>query len=174
MIDTITRLGDDALANQFEIVFGTIPFIPTPDPLRFRIISVDIPEQSVSTYEVPWKTRTFTKPGGKIETPNDFSFSFRIDKYWTIYQGLKIWLNYVGDNDSGTMAEDFGAISGNSNIRTDISILTIDSNNVPTSLGWKFHGCFPSSLDGVSFDMGSGDPIEASVTMQFLKMTSFI
>lgn len=170
-IDAIYRQGDDALGNQFEINFSAISFIPEVDRLKLRTINVDIPEFSVETYTVDYKTQRFTKPSGKISTPNEFTFTIRVDKYWTLYKALLAWHLYIADTSNGAMAEDVGAISGESGIRTDITIIPTDANDIPTSDGWKMHKCFPSLVPGVSFDMASGEPLTIAITMQMLKMT---
>lgn len=171
MVETIYRAGDDALANQAEINITPLSFLPETDPLKIRTTQFQIPEFAVGTYQVDYKTQRFEKPNGKIETPMEFQFTFRSDKYWTIYQALLAWKNYIGDDRNGAMAEDVGAIGGESSIRTDVSILTFDSNEVATSPGWKLHKAFLKNLGGVSFDQTSGDPITVDVTLSFLKMT---
>lgn len=170
MIDQAYRLGDDALANQAELNISVLSLFGVTNPLKFRVQTIEIPEYSVGTYDVHFKTQQFTKPSGKITTPNSFTFSFRSDKYWVIYQALLAWHAYIGSTDTGIMAEDVGAISGESSSRADILVLTFDSNNIPTSPGWKFHKAWPQQIQGFSFDQQSGDPIMVSVTMQFLKM----
>lgn len=169
-VDTIFRAGDDALGNQFEINFTAFSLLAEVDKLKIRTTTVDIPEFSVESYTVDYKTQRFTKPSGKISTPNEFSFSFRADKYWVLYQALLAWNQYVADNRTGAMAEDVGAITGNANFRTDISVIPTDSNDVVTAPGWTMEKCYPSNVAGVSFDTASGDPLIITVTMQMLKM----
>lgn len=170
-IETIYAYGDDALDNQAEVNITPLSFFPSADPLKFRITSFGIPEFSIGSYEVAYKTQKFNKPSGRIETPNEFQFSFRADKYWTIYQALLIWKNYIGDDRTGAMAEDVGAISGESDIRTDVSVITQDSNGVVTSPGWTMQKAWLKSLGGVDFDnTASGDPIIISVTLDFVKI----
>lgn len=171
MIDTIFRAGDDALDNQAEVNITPLSFFPNADPLKFRITSFSIPDFTIGEYDVAYKTQKFTKPNGRITTPNDFTFSFRADKYWTIYQALLVWKNYIGDDRTGTMAEDVGAITGRSSIRTDVSVLTFDSNGVATSPGWTMQKAWIKSLGGVSFDNTSeGSPVIIPVTLSFLKI----
>lgn len=170
MIDVIYALGDDALDSQAIIVFQPLLFLTQMDPLQFRISNFTIPEFSIGSYDVNYKSQKFTKPSGKIETPNSFSFTFRADKYWTIYQTLLRWKNLIGDDSSGAMAEDVGALSGNSAIRTDFSVMTIDSNGVITSQGWQFTKAWLKSLGSVSFDQTSdGRPINIDVTLEYVK-----
>jgi len=170
-ISAIFALGDDALNNQAEVNITPLSFFPNVDPLKFRITDFEIPEFSIGEYEVAYKTQKFNKPNGRITTPNEFTFNFRADKYWTIYQALLVWKNYIGDDNSGTMAEDVGAITGESDIRTDVSVLTSDSNGVPTSPGWTMQQAWLKNLGGISFDnTAEGEPIIVSVTLDFLKI----
>ncbi len=173
-IDQLYAQGDDALQNQFEMSISPISLFNTQDPLRFRVTTLDIPEFTVGTYTVPYKTQQIEKPSGKIETPTEFTFNFRVDKYWTVYSALMIWKNYIADENTGAMAEDVGALSGTSDNRTDIIVKTIDSNDVVTSTGWTFYKAWPKGIGGVSFDQNSGDPIEVTITMSFLKMVSSV
>ena len=170
-IETIFKAGDDALGNLWEINFSPISFLPNLDDLKVRVTEVSIPEYTVGVYTVEYKTQKFEKPSGKIETPNQFTFTLRADKYWTLYTALNAWHQFIADNENGAMAEDVGAITGESGIRTDITVIPTDSNNIPTGVGWKFHKAFPVTVPGVEFSMGNGEPIELQITMSFLKMT---
>ena len=171
-VDVIYQTGDDALANQFEVDISSLAnLFNIPDPLTFRTVSCNIPGYQVGKYTVDYKTQRLTKPSGKIETPNEFQLSFRADKYWTVYQAILAWKRYVADEESGAMAEDVGAISGSSTFRTDIIVKAIDSNDVVTYEGWKFHLAWPSIVGDVAFEQASGDPIIVPITFDFVKMT---
>ena len=169
-LNAITRLGDDALANQYELVFaGTIPGsnLNIIDA-ALRVTSFSIPAQTVGTYEVHYKTQKITKPSGKIETPNEWTFNYRVDKNLLIYQGFKDWLQLVANHDTGIMSPDFtGPISS---IRIPVQVLPVDSAGTITGEGWVFEGCWISEVGGLDYDVTSGDPLESSVTLQFLKM----
>ena len=168
-IDQLYRAGDDALQNLFEINISPISFITGIDFLKVRVLDFAIGDTAISTYTSEYKTQTMEKFGGKIETATDFSFNIRLDKYWVLYESFRTWLNYIGDSNTGLMAEDVGVISGTSSIRTDISVWPVDSGDNRTGIGWKFIGAAPKSLSGVSFDHGSGDPIEVEVSWLSLK-----
>jgi len=142
----------------------------TLESLQFRISNFEIPEFSQGEYTVRYKTQEFTKPNGSITTGHDFSFTFRVDKYWTIYQEMLTWKQLQGNDNTGAIAEDFNPISGTSSLRTNFSVMTIDSNGVVTSQGWKFTQAWIKSLGSVSFDqVATGDPINVTVTMSFIK-----
>lgn len=168
-IDSLYAIGDDALQNQFGITLP--PFAPVngldADALNFRLINFSVPERSIETYSVPWRTQTLTKVGGKITTPNETSLTFRADRYWGAYTLFDNWLNYIIDQETGVIRAD-----GAGSFRVDFSIFPIDNEGNALSDGWKFIGAFPSQMAGIDFDQDSGSPITVSVTMQFIRMDS--
>ena len=171
-IDTIYAQGDDALGSQFEVSVSELgTLFNLPDPLKFRTTSLTIPGYTIGKYAIDFKSQKFTKPNGKIDTPNEFSLSFRVDKYWAVYQALLAWKRYIADEESGAIAEDVGAISGISSFRTDIIVKAIDTNDVVTYAGWKFNLAWPSQIGDVSFDQSATEPIIVPVTFDFVKMT---
>lgn len=166
-IDTLFNQGADALENHFAISIAPIINLPFA-PLSFRVLTLSIPERSFETYEKHWGTQVYTTPAGKITTPNEFSMSFRLDRNYALYTLFTTWMNSIADEVTGIMTPD-GPDSG---WRTDISVATIDSNGLPTSTGWTFIGCFPSTVPGVEFNMESGQPLSIDVTLQFIRMIS--
>ena len=173
-IDTIYKAGDDALANPFEIAFIPFALLGGVDNLSIRTTNVSIPEFSIDTYEVKYKTQKMDKPSGSITTPNEWTFTFRADKYWVLYQALLAWKTFIGNEDSGAMSEDVGAIGGESAIRTDVVVIPTDSNDIPTSPGWIMQKSFIKTIAGIDFDTTSGEPILVQVTMNALKITPVV
>lgn len=167
-IDTIASLGDDALQNLFEIVIPTFPGAIDVQSTMLRITKLSVPEYSINTYTIDYKTQKMTKPAAKISTPNSFTFSFRVDKYWDVYEGIETWINTIANHETGSMAAD-GLLGVASAIRVPIDIIPVDANGEITKTGWTFQGCFPSGLSGISFDQSSTEPFEAQVTMQYIK-----
>jgi hypothetical protein len=169
MIETVFRLGDDALDNQGEIVITPIAIFGQEDPIRMRITSFDIPEFAVGSYEVNYKTQKFTKPTGRVSETNAFTFSFRADKYWAIYNALLAWKMSISNDRTGVVSEDV-SISGASPYRTDFTVMVRDSAGVVTNLGWQFTHAFIKSLGSISFDNASdGQPITVSVTLEYVQ-----
>jgi hypothetical protein len=68
------------------------------------------------------------------------------------------------------LAEDVGAVTGTSNIRVDIIVKTVDTQDVTTNEGFKFERAWLKSLAGFSYDVSSGEPLTCEVTMSFVKM----
>jgi hypothetical protein len=170
-IDSAYAVGDNALANMAEIEFSPFSlFGPLKDALKFRTTQINVPGFTMGSYEVHWKAQKFEKPNGKDETEKTFTFTFRVDKYYTVYKALQAWWQYICNSDSGALAEDVGAVTGTSNIRTDIMVHTIDTQGVTTNEGFKFERAWLKSLQGFSYDVASGDPLTCEVTMSFVKM----
>lgn len=167
-IETIFALGDDALGNQFRISINPILAV-LPDPIEFRTTQVSIPEQSINTYPVKYKTQTFNKPSGSITTPTQFTFTFRNDKYWALYRMFSAWLGAIANNATGAMAEDV-LPGGIAPLRTTIVVQSIDSAGNPTSGLWTFSQSMITNLQGVDFSQDTDSPILTQVTMNYLKM----
>jgi hypothetical protein len=170
-IDSVYQLGDDALQNLAEIELSPFPlFGPLKDALKYRTTQIDIPGFEKGAYEVHWKSQKFEKPSGKDDTQKTFTSTFRVDKYYTVYKALQAWWQYICNSDSGALAEDVGAVTGTSNIRTDIMVKTIDTQGITTSEGFKFERAWIKSLAGFGYQVTGGDPLECQITWSFVKM----
>lgn len=173
MVDNTELMNDDALQNEWEVIITDFPFLSDSGidaaSLSLRVVSVSIPEQSISEYDVNYKSRKITKFGGKITTPNEFSFTLRVDKNWNAYNAIKNWHNFMADNDSGLLSADY--MLGVSIYRRDIVVRTIDTNDNATGGYWKFVACAPKSVPTVDLNYDSGDAIIVTVNMNFIKMS---
>jgi len=170
MIDIIYAQGDDALDNAGRIIFEPLSFFPNMEPMQFRISNFDIPEFTIGSYEVKYKSQKFTKPNGSMESGNTFTFSFRMDKYYSIYQNLMAWKQLIANDETGAMSEDVSPITGKSLLRTNFSVATEDANGIVTSPGWTFEKSFIKTLGGISFDQTSdGEPLICQVTLEYVK-----
>jgi hypothetical protein len=170
-IDSVYQQGDDALQNFAEIEISPFSlFGPLKDALKFRTINIDIPGFTKGAYDVHWKAQHFEKPNGKDETQKTFTSVFRVDKYYTVYKALLAWWSYICNPDSGALAEDVGAVTGTSNIRTDIMVKSIDTQGITTSEGFKFERAWLKEMSGLQFDVTNGDPLSVTLTWSFVKM----
>jgi len=168
-IELLQKAGDDALGNQFLVVIPPYPGVIDNVFTTVRVTTIEIPDSTVGTYEVQFGSQVMTKPNGVITTPNEFSFTFRNDKNWNVYNGFYNWKQFIANENTGVMATDL-APNGVSSFRVPITVLATDGAYIPTGLERIFEGCWPSSLSAISFEQTSGEPIETTVTMQFVKM----
>jgi hypothetical protein len=166
-VDSVFLAGDDALANQWEILIPPFPGAVDLNNTLIRTTEVTFPGYAIDTYAIDYKTQTFTKPKAKNKTVNEFDFTIRIDKYWKVYEGLENWMSLILNQDTGAMSPD--VVNGQSSlIRIPIDVIPVDSNGVVTKKGWTFTGCWISALDGATFNQ-TGEPLTAKVSIQFIK-----
>lgn len=172
-LDTLFLAGDDALQNQFQIIIPAFPNVINLQNTNLRVTNVSIPELAVGTYENNFGTDKVVKPSGKNETDKTFSFTFRVDKYWQVYNGFRQWHNLVIDQTTGAMSSDAGndGLGGQSPIRVPIIVQSLDSNNTLTGFEMTFNGSWPTNVGGFEFTQDSGDPITIDMTMTYLNIS---
>jgi hypothetical protein len=168
-LDILATFGNDALANHFNLILPVFPNAIALANLNMRIKTFEIPEQTIETYEITKRGKKLTRPSGISGQSNEFSFTYRIDKYFQTYNSISQWMSFIQNPTNMAMASDSGPLGagGASEFRVPIIVNGLDANNIITNV-WAFTGCWPSSQDAISFDEESGDPLEASVTMQFI------
>lgn len=174
ILDVLSSLGEDALANKYSIILPTTvsQLAGVNDQLTFRITNVSIPDKTINTYTITKRGRQFDRPSGVSEQSREISFTFRPDKKLVTYKAISNWMSYVQNNETMFMASDSGAdgTGGASLFRAPIEIWAIDSlddntiSGTPNSI-WVCEGCFPTSLGGLEFDEESGDPLTVDVTL---------
>jgi hypothetical protein len=172
VLDTIFNAGDDALAYEYQVNLGGIPYLDTVTNLFVRTTTVEIPPKVAGTYTYNYKSETIVKPNGRNESAKEFSMELRIDKYFLLYKALRLWNDVIINPITGGSSMD--SINGVSAIRIPITVTTgtydILGNFVPTLQAWAFTGCFPSEIGGFSLDNTSGEPLTCSIKWNFLKM----
>lgn len=174
ILDVLSSLGEDALANKYSIILPTTvsQLAGVNDQLTFRITNVSIPDKTINTYTITKRGRQFDRPSGVSEQSREISFTFRPDKKLVTYKAISNWMNYIQNNETMFMASDSGAdgTGGTSLFRAPIEIWAIDNlddntiSGTPNSI-WVCEGCFPTSLGGLEFDEESGDPLAVDVTL---------
>jgi hypothetical protein len=173
-IDVLALMGEDALANHFQVVLPNFDKLGVATAnLNMRILTVDIPDKTIGTYEITKRGRKFTRPNGVSEQELQISFTFRADKYWQCYNSINNWMNFVQNNETMAMGSDSGVlgVGGKSQIRADFEIwsLTNLDQGIPNNV-WTCKGAYPTSLSGVSFDEESGDPLTVDVTLDCMNI----
>ena len=174
ILDVLSSLGEDALANKYSIILPTTvsQLAGVNDQLTFRITNVSIPEKTIGTYTITKRGRQFDRPNGLSEQSREVAFTFRPDKKLVTYKAISNWMSYIQNNETMFMASDSGpsGTGGMSLFRAPIEIWAIDNlddNNIagtPNSI-WICDGCFTTSLGGLEFDEESGEPLSVDVTL---------
>ncbi len=160
-LDTFLTV-EDALSNHFEIIIPVFPGILNINQMNIRVQTIDIPDTEIQTYEVTKGGKKATRRSGIQGTANEFTFTYRVDRNFITYNSIDAWMSLIHHDLTGAqpLAE--------SAVRIPIQVVGRDANGDITTAGWTMRGCYPSSHSGISFDEENGDPLEASVTMQFI------
>lgn len=165
----IQMFQEDALANHFIYVIPTFPGMIDLINTNLRVINTEVPEKVITTYDITYAGRKGTRPSGLIGTTNQFTFTYRADKYMRVYKGFMAWMELIQNSKTALgLGDAVPFIGGPSLIRIPITLQTAEANKIPNGTGWTFNGCYPTSHGALSFDENSGDPLEVSVTMDFI------
>ena len=148
--EMIYAQGDDALTNQYQVVFPPFPGSTDTNSTIIRIKSFTIPDYKLGTYEVKYKTDKIKKISGQIGSEKDLKFNFRVDKYYKTYTALESWINMLQNHETGQMAED-GNLTTPSTLRIPVDIIPIDMNGNITKAGWTFTNCLITDLGDPKF-----------------------
>ncbi len=189
IIETAYGAGDDALAHEFQVMFGPIPYLP--DFPGARVVSFEIPAQTLGEYTYKFRGETVVKHNGEITTPKEFTIELRMDKYYVIYKAIRTWMSVIINPDTGLPSLDTKNVSFN---RVPITVSTgyhtdrpfgIDTafsefdvlgvqgrlfEFQPTLQVWFFTGCWPKSISEVALDNQSGDPLVSRITFGYQKL----
>ena len=169
-IDTIFKSGDDSLSNQFSIIISPLLGIfDNPAFAELRAVSVDIPEYTVETYEINYRSQTMDKPSGIIAHSKETSIAFRSDKSYTLYENFRNWITFIHNPTTGIITEDVSPLTQTAAFRTDITVYPTDSSGARLGQGWLFTGAFPTEVGSISYDYSDGEPIQLDVTFKYLK-----
>lgn len=161
----ITDEGGDTSSSLTQSDTDNSNIYGTASALTFRATAYTIPAMNIATYTVNYRGDKFTRPkAGNSADTLTMTISFRVDKYWKIYNALRKWKNSVANNYTGV---DYGD-SASSN-RKIIYISTVDSMGNETGEHWTFRKAIITQLNAINLDQASdGTPITATATFAFL------
>lgn len=186
-IQSTYRMGEDALQNLFEITFSLagVPVPGLPDAglaWALRAQNFNVPTSGVQTYEVHYKTHVVERISGKGETPKEFSFDIRIDRFWGVYKLLTLWKNAAFGTWDNEMGTDYLSASSPESYRAPLTVKPVGADGKILStqqLGglataWQFEGCYVKTLGEIPFDYTAGEPLVINVTFGCLGMKDFL
>jgi hypothetical protein len=156
-IDLVNSAGDDALTNQFNVIFPTgIPGGGNTDRISLRTDqAVDPPERSINVYEIFHKGIKIPKTGTLDETSKELTFDVRLDQAWGVYDDFAAWLKLCYDFSNAVALPDVMT-------RTNITIQADDTaGTVIKSLTFK--GIKLRGMKIASFDNQTSEPLRLTV-----------
>lgn len=162
--DVIMNLGDDQLASQYQVVFPTgIPGGGNTEAISLRMDQdFDPPEDSVETYEIPFKGMKILKTSMTHAMDKRFTVNVRLDQQWKVYDDLLAWYHRCYDPINGTALPDTAT-------RTDVVIQAQDGQQV-VKKNIRFKNSKITGLKVATFDNASTDPTRVTVNFIFTDM----
>jgi len=162
--ERILGLGDDQILSQYSLIFPEgIPGGGDSESITLRADqSIDLPENSVNTYDIFHKGFKITKTGMLQETTKEISFDVRIDQQWKVVDDYLAWEKMCYDHNNGTALPD-------SMVRTSLIVQPEDRNQAAVKQ-ILFKGIKPKSSKLPTFDNSSGDPARMTMTFIFTEM----
>lgn len=159
--DTFMNLGNDQLANQFQLIFPSgIPGGGNNTQICLRMDqSFDPPENTVGVYELIFRGVKIPKTNMLDETTKEFTFDVLIDQQWSVYDDLNNWKMLVYDPIQGTAQAETAT-------RTVMLVQALDGSSTVMKT-FRFKGVKLKSIKPGTFDNTSGDPLRVTVTFIF-------
>lgn len=155
-----------ARSNQFivavdlpRILLGQVGRDGTVLPSNVReVLSIQaevaqIPAMEIGEILVPYAGQRIPFAGDRVY--NDLVMTFRVDTQYRSYEALLAWQDMLVSLDTGCRILD------NDDTSSDITVSAIYHNGCPTErpFTWKFNGCKPKSIGGLTFDHKSENEI---------------
>lgn len=162
--DIIIGLGNDQMSAVGQFIFPSgIPTSNKADRIALRVdTAFDPPEDSIETYDIPFKGLKYSKTSHTHGMDKTFSVECRLDQEWGVFDDLNKWLHMSLDPVTGTSLPD-------SAIRTDV-IYQAQDGNMKGVKNIRFKGAKLKALKIGSFDPSSSDPLRVSMTFIFYDM----
>ena len=167
-ITAFHNAGDDALTNMFTLSIANSATLLTDTTfktkLENRVTNFSLPEKVVNTYDEWYRGHKLAIPGGLDGDPKTTTFTFRADKNQKLYNALRK-LAHSAKSVAETDLDTYGA----NNIRSTITVSTLSQVGIGADLTtWTLRGWFPTTVQGMTFDAGSGEPLLVQVTGSYL------
>ena len=186
MVSTIFAYGEDALNNEASVTLQLPSFLKLDNldgMLTFRATGCKTPEVEIPSFTQNYRGYQIErwKPGREARTTD---ITFRVDKYWRVYDALYDWSNIISDLESGgsfadslnrvsnTFQDLVQVVSGIGNLNSLRGTLFVNQTNVSGDTlgkGWTYEGIWPKSIPSIDFDTtNDGTPLELTVTFGYL------
>lgn len=185
MVSTIFAYGEDALNTEASITLQLPSFLRLDDldgALTFRATGFKTPEVEIKTFTQNYRGYQVErwKPGRDARTTD---VTFRIDRYWRVYDALYDWSNQIVNLETGSSYIDplsktdtsVGTILASAmglgvldSLRGTMSIVQETSTGDIVGKGWTYYGVWPKVIPSIDFDTSSdGTPITVTVTFGY-------
>lgn len=158
------KLGGFQKPNLFEVVID-FPNNATngnagkiQNQMVYMAKAMNLPSSTLSTVEYFYQGKTFKVPGDRQYEP--WTCTFFVDKSFLVYNGIADWMQMNRPHESG-----FGR-PGDEYVFTKHIHLKLLDDEGNTSMTYRLHDAYPSSIQNLEFDFGANDAI-SEMTVQW-------
>ena len=127
--------------------------------LVFYAQSVNLPEKSVESLELPYKSERDFYPGKSTEA-RTATITFWDDQNHTAYDFFESWYDNL-------IATPIGGAAPRTENAADIVVRTLHVDEETVSRQWRYSIAFPTTLGEVSLDYNTNEIFTFDVTFQF-------
>lgn len=171
MVSTIFAYGEDALNNEISVSLKLPTCLGLDDldgMLKFRAKEAKSPAVEIKTYTQTYRGYEIERwrPGREVAT---LDLTFRVDKYWRVYDTLYDWSKLIINLERGDQFADTNLGSALTSLRGTIILSQESVIGDQLGQGWTYYGVFPKNISDISFDTSSdGSPLDLSVSFSYI------
>jgi len=160
-------LGGGARPNLFECELhfpSGLTDITTDDDFRFMIKAASLPASNINVIDIPFRGRNLKIAGDRTFDP--WTITVINDTNFKIRNAFEKWMNYINRHEDNA-----GVISPNT-YQTEMYVYQLgrgtasatavpaSGDTIPVHKGYKFFGCFPTSISAIDLSYDIPDAIE--------------
>lgn len=151
--------------DNFTVIFPDIV-----DGVGSNVQTVQIPELSAGSTEVPTPTGARLKVAGDSITYSSFTITFALDQNLVIYDLFLSWIKATCSPEDLSQFENFVKKYLTFERKDELALyrdLTVISNSGTIPMAWSFYGAFPISMSGIEFSSTLTDASMATIDVTF-------
>lgn len=157
-IENVRNLNEPQRMYQWEVEIQGLSTGGNED-LVFYAQSVNLPEKSIESLEIPYKSERTFYPGKPTDTRN-VTINFWDDEEHTVYSFFEDWYDDLVASPVG------GSVQRNE-LSAEIVVKTLNVDEESESASWLYSIAFPITIGEVTLDYNSNEIFTFDVTFQY-------
>ena len=172
--------GDGARPNLFEVRFGPLPGVGSPDATRklsFMCKAAELPGSTVASVTVPYFGRQIKVAGNR--TYPDWTVTVINDENFVVRDAMELWLAAINDpvrnvrSPNAKSSLTYGINASVLQYGKALPPTVTDTDNVPAIKTYTFIGMFPTEVSPISLGWDQNDSVEEfTVTFSYQYWTA--
>ena len=158
-IQDIRAVAKPSRAYEWEISVEGPSAVGSLDLLVERAQNVSVPETSIETIEIPYKSRT-SYFAGRDSSGHTVDIEFFDDETHRVYKYFKNWIEEISSSreGGGVDRDQYGA---------ELTIKQLSHNSKDETITHKLTKVFPTSVGEISLDYSASEHTTFTVTLSF-------